>query len=102
MVAVQAYVIKKAGLIGVDELATIEILLVIFSLSSYSLDAFAHSAESCVGVSIGSQNKRNIYKAIRITTVFALFFSIFFSISSKLLLSPISLVLVEFHFRVHL
>ncbi len=80
MVSVQAYVIKKAGLIGVDELATIEILLVIFSLSSYSLDAFAHSAESCVGVSIGSQNKRNIYKAIRITTEFALFFSIIIGI----------------------
>ena len=85
MVSVQAYVIKKAGLIGVDELATIEILLVIFSLSSYSLDAFAHSAESCVGVSIGSQNKRNIYKAIRITTEFALFFSIIFFIVFYLL-----------------
>ena len=36
LVAVQAYLIKKAGLIGVDELATIEILLVIFGLSSYS------------------------------------------------------------------
>ena len=80
MVSVQAYVIKKAGLIGVDELATIEILLVIFSLSSYSLDAFAHSAESCVGVSIGSKNKRNIYKAIRITTEFALLFSILIGI----------------------
>ena len=88
MVSVQAYVIKKAGLIGVDELATIEILLVIFSLSSYSLDAFAHSAESCVGVSIGSQNKRNIYKAIRITTEFALFFSIIIGIV---------LYLLEFH-----
>lgn len=80
MVSVQAYIIKKAGLIGVDELATIEILLVIFSLSSYSLDAFAHSAESCVGVSIGSQNKKNIFRAIRITTEFALFFSIFIGI----------------------
>ena len=85
MVSVQAYVIKKAGLIGVDELATIEILLVIFSLSSYSLDAFAHSAESCVGVSIGSQNKRNIYKAIRITTEFALFLSIIIGIVLYLL-----------------
>ena len=85
MVSVQAYVIKKAGLIGVDELATIEILLVIFSLSSYSLDAFAHSAESCVGVSIGSQNKRNVYKAIRITTEFALFFSIIIGIVLYLL-----------------
>ena len=76
MVSVQAYVIKKAGLLGVDELATIEILLVIFSLSSYSLDAFAHSAESSIGVSIGSKNKKNIYKAIRITTELALILSI--------------------------
>ena len=80
MVSVQAYVIKKAGLLGVDELATIEILLVIFSLSSYSLDAFAHSAESSIGVSIGSKNKKNIYKAIRITTELALVLSIIISI----------------------
>ena len=80
MVSVQAYVIKKAGLLGVDELATIEILLVIFSLSSYSLDAFAHSAESSIGVSIGSKNKKNIYKAIRITTELALFLSIIIGI----------------------
>ncbi len=80
MVSVQAYVIKKAGLLGVDELAAIEILLVIFSLSSYSLDAFAHSAESSIGVSIGSKNKKNIYKAIRITTEFALFLSIIIGI----------------------
>ena len=30
LVFVQAYLIKKAGLIGVDELASMEILLVIF------------------------------------------------------------------------
>ena len=80
MVSVQAYIIKKAGLIGVDELAAIEILLVIFSLSSYSLDAFAHSAESSIGVSIGSKNKKNIYKAIRITTELALILSIIIGI----------------------
>ena len=80
MVSVQAYVIKKAGLLGVDELATIEILLVIFSLSSYSLDAFAHSAESSIGVSIGSKNKKNIYKAIKITTELALILSIIIGI----------------------
>ena len=80
LVAVQAYVIKKAGLIGVDQLATIEILLVIFSLSSYSLDAFAHSAESTVGVSIGSKNKLDILKAIRNTTELALVFSIIIGI----------------------
>ena len=80
MVSVQAYVIKKAGLIGVDELAAIEILLVIFSLSSYSLDAFAHSAESSIGVSIGSKNIKNIYKAIRITTELAFFLSIIIGI----------------------
>ena len=76
LVAVQAYIIRKAGLIGVDQLATIEILLVIFSLSSYSLDAFAHSAESTVGMSIGSKNKHNIFRAIKNTTELALLFSI--------------------------
>ena len=77
LVFVQAYLIKKAGLIGVDQLASMEILLVIFGLSSYTLDAFAHSAESTVGVSIGSKNKENIYKSIKTTTELALFFSIF-------------------------
>ena len=80
LVFVQAYLIKKAGLIGVDELASMEILLVIFGLSSYTLDAFAHSAESTVGASIGSRNKENIYKSIRITTELALCFSIFVGI----------------------
>ena len=77
LVFAQAYLIKKAGLIGVDQLASMEILLVIFGLSSYTLDAFAHSAESTVGVSIGSKNKENIYKSIKTTTELALFFSIF-------------------------
>ena len=80
LVFVQAYLIKKAGLIGVDELASMEILLVIFGLSSYTLDAFAHSAESTVGASIGSRNKVNIYKSIRTTTELALCFSIFVGI----------------------
>ena len=80
LVFVQAYLIKKAGLIGVDELASMEILLVIFGLSSYTLDAFAHSAESTIGASIGSGNKENIYKSIRTTTELALCFSIFIGI----------------------
>ena len=76
LVSVQAYLIKKAGLIGVDELATMEVLLVIFALSSYTLDAFAHSAEATVGVSIGAKNKINIYKSIKNTTELAIIFSI--------------------------
>ena len=80
LVFVQAYLIKKAGLMGVDQLASMEILLVIFGLSSYTLDAFAHSAESTVGASIGSRNKENIYKSIRTTTELALCFSIFIGI----------------------
>ncbi|MDB0048556.1 MATE family efflux transporter [Pseudomonadota bacterium] len=76
LVSVQAYLIKKAGLIGVDELAAMEVLLVIFALSSYTLDAFAHAAESTVGVSIGAKNKRNIYKSIKNTTELALIFSL--------------------------
>jgi len=80
LVSVQAYLIKKSGLIGVDQLATMEILIVIFGLSSYTLDAFAHAAESTVGVSIGSKNKKNIYKSIKNTTEFALAFSLLIGI----------------------
>ena len=81
LVSVQAYLIKKSGLIGVDQLATMEILIVIFGLSSYTLDAFAHTAESTVGVSIGSKNKKNIYKSIKNTTEFALTFSVLIGIA---------------------
>jgi len=80
LVSVQAYLIKKSGLIGVEQLATMEILIVIFGLSSYTLDAFAHAAESTVGVSIGSKNKKNIYKSIKNTTEFALTFSVLIGI----------------------
>ena len=80
LVSVQAYLIKKSGLIGVDQLATMEILIVIFGLSSYTLDAFAHAAESTVGVSIGSKNKKNIYQSIKNTTEFALSFSLLIGI----------------------
>ena len=80
LVSVQAYLIKKSGLIGVDQLATMEILIVIFGLSSYTLDAFAHAAESTVGVSIGSKNQKNIYKSIKSTTEFALSFSVLIGI----------------------
>jgi len=80
LVSVQAYLIKKSGFIGVDQLATMEILIVIFGLSSYTLDAFAHAAESTVGVSIGSKNKKNIYKSIKNTTEFALSFSLLIGI----------------------
>lgn len=80
LVSVQAYLIKKSGLIGVDQLATMEILIVIFGLSSYTLDAFAHAAESTVGVSIGSKNQKNIYKSIKNTTEFALSFSVLIGI----------------------
>ena len=80
LVSVQAYLIKKSGLIGVDQLATMEILIVIFGLSSYTLDAFAHAAESTVGVSIGSKNKKNIYNSIKNTTEFALSFSLLIGI----------------------
>ncbi|MDC0549206.1 MATE family efflux transporter [Alphaproteobacteria bacterium] len=80
LVSVQAYLIKKSGLIGVDQLATMEILIVIFGLSSYTLDAFAHAAESTVGVSIGSKNKKNIYKSIKNTTEFAITFSVLIGI----------------------
>ena len=81
LISVQAYLIKKSGLIGVDQLATMEILIVIFGLTSYTLDAFPHAAESTVGVSIGSKNKKNIYKSIKNTTEFALTFSVLIGIA---------------------
>jgi len=76
LIFVQAYLIKKSGLIGINQLATIEILLIIFSLSSYSLDAFAHSAETLVGNSIGAKNKRGLFLTIKHSTELAFLFSL--------------------------
>ena len=76
LVFVQAYLIKKSGLMGINQLATIEILLIIFSLSSYSLDAFAHSAETLVGNSIGAKNKRGLFLTIKHSTELAFLFSL--------------------------
>jgi MATE family multidrug resistance protein len=61
---------------GINQLATIEILLIIFSLSSYSLDAFAHSAETLVGNSIGAKNKRGLFLTIKHSTELAFLFSL--------------------------
>ena len=80
LVFAQAFLIKKSGLIGVNELASMEILLVIFSVCSYSLDAFAHSAETLVGYSIGSKNRRSLKKSINITSEMALIFSLLISL----------------------
>ena len=79
LIFVQAFLIKKSGLIGVNELASIEILLVIFSVCSHTLDAFANSAEILVGHSIGSKKKEALKKSIAITSEMALFFSILIS-----------------------
>ena len=80
LVFAQAFLIKKSGLIGVNELASMEILLVIFSVCSYSLDAFAHSAETLVGYSIGSKNNKSLKKSINITSEMALIFSLLISL----------------------
>ena len=49
-------------MLGVNELATLEILIIIFSISSSILDAFAHTAESTVGNCIGSKNPQELKK----------------------------------------
>ena len=46
---------KKATIIGINELAVIKIMIVIFSISSYSLDAFAHTKE--INKSVGADWK---------------------------------------------
>ena len=76
----KAFLFKKAITIGVNELATIEILIVIFSISSSILDAFAHTAETTVGNAIGSKNRLKLKKSIIYSSEIAFVFSILISL----------------------
>tara|TARA_B100000579_G_C22842428_1_gene862373 strand:+ start:1365 stop:2684 length:1320 start_codon:yes stop_codon:yes gene_type:complete len=77
----KVFIFKKAITIGVNELATIEILIVIFSISSSILDAFAHTAETTVGNAIGSKNRSKLKKSIIYSSEIALVFSILISLA---------------------
>ena len=80
LIFAKAYLIFKAGIIGINELATIEIIIIIFGISSYSLDAFAHTAETMVGKAIGSKNKMALKKAILLSTEMAFISSLIISL----------------------
>ena len=71
--------IYKAGLLGIDQLAALEIIIIIFGISSYSLDGFAHTAETMVGKAIGSKNNSAIKKAIFLSTQMAFIMSLIIS-----------------------
>ena len=77
----KVFLFKKAIVIGVNELATIEILIVIFSISSSILDAFAHTAETTVGNATGSKNRLKLKKSIMYSSEIALIFSVLISLS---------------------
>tara|TARA_E500000178_G_scaffold290845_1_gene294451 strand:+ start:221 stop:1534 length:1314 start_codon:yes stop_codon:yes gene_type:complete len=92
LVFAQAYLIKKSSDLGVNELASMEILLILFSLCSYTIDAFAHSAETLVGNFIGSKNKKKLKASIRLTFEMAFLFSfliaiLLFSLRNVIILS---------------
>ena len=79
LISAQAYMIYKAGLMGIDQLAALEIIIIIFGISSYSLDGFAHTAETMVGKAIGSKNNSAIKKAIFLSTQMAFIMSLIIS-----------------------
>ena len=74
LIIVKIYIFTKAVMLGVNELATLEILIIIFSISSSILDAFAHTAESTVGNCIGSKNPQELKKCIKSPLRLHLFF----------------------------
>ncbi len=76
LIGAQALLIKKATIIGINELAVIKIMIVIFSVSSYSLDAFAHTAETTVGNAVGAKNKVMLKNSIRFSTEMSVLFSL--------------------------
>ncbi len=94
LIATQAYLIRASSKIGVNELATIEIIIVIFGISSYVLDSFAHAAETLVGHNIGAKNKYEVIKSIRysfeIAILFSLIISLFFLIFKSYVIASIT------------
>ncbi|MBN1300995.1 MAG: MATE family efflux transporter [Melioribacteraceae bacterium] len=66
-----SFFIVKSGEMGDHILAANTILLQFWTILSYGIDGFAFSAESLVGMFLGSRDKKNYFKAIRFSFYWA-------------------------------
>ena len=63
--AVEALLISQAARIGDVELASIQIILVLFGFIAFSLDGFAHATEALTGQMVGNRNPSGLRIMIR-------------------------------------
>lgn len=71
LVLCEAMVLNKAAKLGDLDLATCQLVLTIFGILAFALDAFAYAAEALVGEAIGKRNPENLRIAIRRTNSLA-------------------------------
>jgi MATE family multidrug resistance protein len=71
LVLCEAMVLNKAAELGDLDLATCQLVLTLFGILAFALDAFAYAAEALVGEAIGKRNPENLRTAIRRTNSLA-------------------------------
>ena len=91
--AVEALLISQAARIGDVELASIQIILVLFGFIAFSLDGFAHATEALTGQMVGNQNPSGLRIMIRKSCILAGFTAVLIS-CILFLLKPIILPLM--------
>ena len=80
LISAEAIIINKSASMGDNFLAATQIIIVFFGFISYSLDGFAHAAETLVGQAIGQKNKNDLYKIIFNSLLLGFVFSIIISL----------------------
>lgn len=65
----EAVLLDKAAGLGDLELASIQLVLVMFGLISFGLDGYAHAAEALVGEAVGRRHPRMLAMAVRRTNI---------------------------------
>lgn len=66
--------------LGVTVLAANAVLMNLQVFMSYALDGFAFAVESLAGAAIGGRDRRTFSTAVRVTTIWALIFSLAFTV----------------------
>ena len=67
LVLCEALVLNQAAKLGDLDLATCQLVLTLFGILAFALDAFAYAAEALVGEAIGKRNSTNLRIVIRRT-----------------------------------
>ena len=65
----EAVLLNKAAGLGDLELASVQLVLVMFGLISFGLDGYAHAAEALVGEAIGRRHPRMLALTVRRTNI---------------------------------